>query len=235
MSTLWGAFTIKKNAAKFDSDGFEILDNFISPMEVELLKDAVGKSKLDAAKGGIRNAEKLFPDINSLATSDKMIAAAQNYLKGSPNFVRAILFDKTPDNNWLVSWHQDKTIAISEITEIDGWGPWTIKDGINHVQPPLVVLNDTITFRLHLDDTTKENGCLRVLPGSHQLGILAASDVANYAATQVPVDCEAKAGSALVMRPHLIHASSKAKKLENRRVIHIEYSGYQLTNGLNWV
>ena len=219
----------------FDQTGFKLIQNFLSIGEIDALSSTIESHAMNNAKGGIRNAEKVFPAVNKLATSDKLIQAARPYLTGRPNFVRAILFDKSPTNNWLVSWHQDKTVAISEKMEKEGWGPWTVKDSVNHVQPPLQVLDDMVTFRLHLDDTTKENGCLRVLSGSHRHGILAASDVASYTKTQVAVNCEARAGDALVMRPHLLHASRKAANPKRRRVLHIEYSGYQLPNGLSWV
>lgn len=141
-----------------DSDGFEVLENFISPDEVASLIASVQGDKLGVARGGIRNAEKKFPAINDLVTSSKLQGSASEYLSAKPNLVRHIFFDKTPENNWLVTWHQDKTIALSGKADIEGWGPWSVKDGTHHVQPPLDVLNNMVTFRIHLDDTTRDNG-----------------------------------------------------------------------------
>ena len=143
-------------------------------------------------------------------TSPKLQGRASEYLSGNPNIVRVILFDKTPENNWLVAWHQDKTIALSGKADIEGWGPWSMKDGTHHVQPPLEVLNNMVTFRIHLDDATPDNGCLRVIRGSHKLGILSVAEISDHVAASEPVECEVKAGTAFVMRPHLLHASSKA-------------------------
>src|SRR5690606_16226043 len=84
--------------------------------------------------------------------------------------VRSILFDKTPDANWKVAWHQDLSIAVRERADVAGYGPWSRKDGVVHVEPPTSVLKRMVTLRLHLDDCNAENGPLRVLPGSHAHG-----------------------------------------------------------------
>ena len=163
-----------------------------------------------------------------------IISKAKSYLSESVGLVRAILFNKTPENNWLVTWHQDRTVAVSDKFDKHEWGPWSIKDEIHHVQPPIEVLAQMVTFRIHLDDTSLENGCLKVLPNSHRLGILDAGAIQAYAQSHEAVVCEAPAGSALAMRPHLLHSSSKAVSPCQRRVLHLEYSSYKLPNGVSW-
>jgi len=91
-----------------------------------------------------------------------------------------------------------------------------------------------VTFRIHLDDTNLENGCLKVHPESQKLGILTQADIQKYIETHTPVICEAKAGSALAMRPHILHASSKAITPSQRRVLHLEYSSFELPDGVEW-
>ena len=221
--------------SNIENDGFEIIEDLLSPTEVAGLIGALQSHQLGAARGGVRNAEKKFEAINDLVISSKLRSRASKYLSGKPNLVRVILFDKTPENNWLVTWHQDKTIALSGKADIEGWGPWTVKDGIHHVQPPLDVLNNMITFRIHLDDTTRDNGCLRVIRGSNKLGILPTAEISDHVAASEPMECAVKSGTAFVMRPHLLHASSKAPQPSNRRIIHVEYSGYELPVGLDWV
>jgi hypothetical protein len=66
--------------------------------------------------------------------------------------VRAIYFDKSSDANWLVPWHQDLTLALRERLESPGFGPWSVKDGIPHVQPPVELLERMLTVRIHFDD-----------------------------------------------------------------------------------
>ncbi|MCC3861653.1 phytanoyl-CoA dioxygenase family protein [Pseudemcibacter aquimaris] len=218
-----------------ETDGYEIIEDFLSKNNINKLITEIEEKNLAPIKGGFRNAEKVFPLIKGIASSRNVIEAARNYLSGEPKFVRAILFNKTSDNNWLVAWHQDKAVTLSEKCEMDGWGPWSIKSGVHHVQPPRAVLDNMITFRIHLDDTPKENGCLKVIKGSHNQGILATAEVVEIAKTSEQSYCEVSAGDCIAMRPLIIHASSKSLKPKNRRVIHLEYTGYDLPEGVNWV
>ena len=82
----------------------------------------------------------------------------------------------------------------------------------------------SIALRLHLDASTKDNGPLRVLPGSHSLGVLSDDEVYDHAKTGDSVECLVGRGGVLAMRPLLIHSSSKAISAEPRRVLHIEYA-----------
>jgi Phytanoyl-CoA dioxygenase (PhyH) len=214
--------------------GYEIVDGFVTQAQIELVTSETQSKEIAFAGGGIRNAEKKYSSIHNLAWSNDLLARANNYLNKPSKLVRAILFNKTEKNNWLVGWHQDKTVAVSREFDAEGWGPWSIKDDVVHVQPPIVVLNQMITFRIHLDDSSQANGCLKVLPKSHELGILDQNDIQEYVQHNRSVICEARSGSALVMRPHILHASSKAKNPSQRRVLHLEYSSFKLPSGISW-
>lgn len=93
--------------------------------------------------------------------------------------VRAILFDKTPGANWSLGWHQDRTIAVRERQDVPGYGPWSRKAGVQHVEPPFAVIEAMVTLRIHLDDVPADNAPLLVVPGSHRLGRLAEPDIAR--------------------------------------------------------
>lgn len=185
-------------------------------------------------KHGVRNAEKKFRSVQKLVDSDLLRDKAKEFLSGSPEIVRVIAFDKTPEKNWLVTWHQDKTVTINKKASIPGWGPWTIKDGIIHVQPEIDVLEDMVTFRIHLDDANESNGCLKVIPKSHRLGILTKQQQDRVIAESKESICPASAGDLLVMRPLLLHSSNKAIAPDHRRILHIEYCSYRLPKGLAW-
>ena len=148
--------------------------------------------------------------------------------------VRGILFDKTPAANWKVAWHQDRSIAVRERREVAGYGPWSVKDGVPHVQPPVGVLAGMLTLRLHLDDCDLDNGPLRVVPGSHRDGILSDAAIATAVTAGTVVNCCLPAGGVLLMRPLLLHASSAAMQPRHRRVIHVEFSADQLPEELSW-
>jgi len=218
----------------FESCGFDIVKSFLSDKQVSLLRDVIKNQKLEPGTGGIREIDTLISEIGDFAKSKQMISQVSRYLSKTPELVRAIYFDKNSENNWLVSWHQDKTVTLSDKVEMSGWGPWSIKKGIHHVQPPLEIMEDMVTIRIHIDDAKKENGCLKVLPGSHKHGLIKTSDILKYVENVKPVYCDVLAGDAVVMRPHILHSSEKAKVIESRRILHFEYSSYELPKGLSW-
>ncbi len=218
----------------FAHDGFELLENFIGEKLLQTLVADIDPLSTEDIKAGLRNADKKLPAVHQLAHSPSLIEKASAYLGGHAVLVRAILFDKNPDHNWLVTWHQDRTVCVSQPIHMAGWGPWTMKDGATHVQPPLEILNQMVTFRIHLDDADQHNGCLRIIPGSHHQGLLTSQQINEVTQSQPAIVCEAKAGTLLAMRPHLLHASSKSTSSKRRRVIHLEYSSYQLPLSLSW-
>ncbi len=215
-------------------DGVEIMRKVISTEQMSSIKYEVDTLQLSTPKYGIRNANKKIKSIDTLAHSAKFQALATEILGEAPQVVRVIYFDKTAEKNWLVPWHQDKTIALNKKTDIEGWGRWSIKDGIDHVQPSIDVLEQMVTFRVHLDDADEENGCLKVIRGSHTLGLLSSETIRELTQNRTIDNCIVQAGDMVIMRPHILHASSKSTHPKHRRIVHIEYSSYALPDGLEW-
>ncbi len=185
------------------------------------------------AAHGIRDVLRKSPLVRSLSRAPWLRAL----LPADMVCVRGILFDKTPEANWLVPWHQDITLCVREPRDIPGYGPWSVKHGVPHVQAPVALLSHMITLRLHLDDATAMNGALRVLPGSQVYGLLDAQAIAAWRARGPEVVCAALAGDVLAMQPLLLHASSKAQSetLAHRRVLHLEFAPREgLAEGLAW-
>jgi ectoine hydroxylase-related dioxygenase (phytanoyl-CoA dioxygenase family) len=91
-----------------------------------------------------------------------------------------------------------------------------------------------LTLRIHLDEAEESNGPLRVIPGSHRHGELSPEEVREFADRVPEVACTGRAGSVLILRPLLLHASSPAKDPAHRRVLHLEYAGCNLPSGLAW-
>ena len=214
--------------------GFYLLHDFFSHEEIAQLNENLPEINKGKKSGGARGVERKSPAIKALISSEKMLSTVSKFLNSKPSFVRAILFNKTVENNWMVSWHQDRTVAVSKKFTMQGWGPWSIKDGMHHVQPPIAVLEQMVTCRLHLDDANKENGCLKVIPNSHQQGILSHAEIQKIIEGFSYVDCDGKAGSMLMMRPHILHASSRVPEPSQRRILHIEYSSFELPHGVFW-
>ncbi|MBL9168973.1 MAG: phytanoyl-CoA dioxygenase family protein [Verrucomicrobiales bacterium] len=172
--------------------------------------------------------------VAELSRSRALLELVRPHLPLEPVCVRAIYFDKSSDTNWAVPWHQDLTLAVRARHEVPGFGPWSTKDGISHVQPPVELLEQMITVRLHLDDADASNGALRVLPGSHRWGRLSAERIQRLRAEQPEFLCLASAGDVLLMRPLLLHASGRSTRGHHRRVLHLEYAGFALPGGLDW-
>jgi ectoine hydroxylase-related dioxygenase (phytanoyl-CoA dioxygenase family) len=133
------------------------------------------------------------------------------------------MFNKSGDVNWLVVWHQDTALPLAKRFQLKGWGPWSKKAGVAYAHAPTEGLSKVVALRVHLDDSTPDNGPLRVIPGSHKLGVLSEDQILKHAKVNSPVECIASKGSVMAMRPLLIHASSKALNNQPRRVLHIEY------------
>jgi ectoine hydroxylase-related dioxygenase (phytanoyl-CoA dioxygenase family) len=134
-----------------------------------------------------------------------------------------------------VPWHQDLTICVADRIEVPGYGPWTIKAGTWNVQPPISILENMLSLRIHLDDCDDSNGALRVLPRTHTLGRLGVERIAEQQRSVEAVSCSAHSGDVVLMRPLLLHASSPASQATHRRVIHIDYSCCRLAGGLQWL
>ena len=213
------------------SDGFEILPSILSQDKIEELRTAL--TSLEIAPGH-RNLMLRIPAVASLASSTAILGRLEKSLGSGCFPVRSIFFDKTPEANWLVPWHQDLSIAVAHRHEVHGYGPWSTKDGVSHVQPPIPILEEMVTLRLHLDDCNEDNGALRVIPKSHRWGRLDATRSAEIRAHEKAAVCVLKAGDALLMRPLLLHASSAAVMPRHRRVIHLEYASRPLPDGLQW-
>jgi ectoine hydroxylase-related dioxygenase (phytanoyl-CoA dioxygenase family) len=202
--------------------GFAILPEVLLPHEAQSLIDELDQSTLRRTKAGIRHALKCSA-VAPLARDPRLIHIAREILGQDALPFRATLFDKSPQSNWLVVWHQDTALPLRERQDTPGWGPWSVKDGVTYAHAPASALCRVVALRIHLDDSTEHNGPLRVLPRTHTQGVLSDDAIHALAAKIEPVDCLAPRGGVLVMKPLLVHASSKSQMEMPRRVLHIEY------------
>jgi hypothetical protein len=222
------------SAYSVDTDGFAMTENFLREQEVaELVDFAEQNLSTEGHRGGVRNLLD-FPRMRSLAESQALRRAVEPILGSSARVVHGILFDKTEEANWKVPWHQDVTIAVDRKIEAEGYGPWSIKSGILHVQPPASVLERMISVRLHLDDCPQENGALRIIPRSHTSGKVDERLIQDIARRSIAVTCAMQRGGILVMWPLLLHASSASSFPGHRRVIHFDYAASELPMGMGW-
>ncbi|MBV9109700.1 MAG: phytanoyl-CoA dioxygenase family protein [Gemmatimonadetes bacterium] len=224
---------------RFEEDGYAVMPSMVDAETIAGLIAA-----LEAADGeGVRRRESVYavrnlleevPAVRDLARSPIVRALVQAVLGPDAFAVRGLLFDKTPDANWKVTWHQDLSIAVREQKDVPGFGAWSEKAGVMHVQPPPSVLERMVTVRVHLDRCGPNNGPVNVIPGSHRGGRLMPVQVQAWRSTKAPVATCTNAGGILLMRPLLLHASSAATEPAHRRVVHLEFAADPLPCGLEW-
>ena len=227
--------------AQLNANGFAIVEGVLSEDEtlrmlaaIERLEGIGSKLRRRGEMFAVRNLFDVVPQIAKLATSDKLRALLEPILGNQFMPVRGILFDKVPEANWKVPRHQDVTIAVQEKIEVEGFGPWTTKAGVIHVQPPASVLEHMLSVRLHLDPCPATNGALRVIPGSHLRGRIPEEKLPAIRIAIPEHVCEVGLGGALLMRPLLLHASSPSQNVAHRRVIHLDFASIQLPSGMRW-
>jgi hypothetical protein len=148
--------------------------------------------------------------------------------------VRVLFFEKTPGSNWAVPWHQDRTIAVKEQIDIEGYGPWSSKAGIVHVEPPISILQGMLSLRLFMDDCVEGDGPLEVAIGSHRYGRVPAGEVSDIARKSSIFIATGRAGDMLAMKTLAIHRSKRASLPTRRGTLHVDYAAVDLPAPLEW-
>ena len=219
--------------------GFAIVDNVFTDEEINDLLLTI--SQADTSKPTFCKTNDLFAIRQFLkevpASVDKVFTDKLNNfiskLFGDEYFVvKSIYFDKPENSNWFVSYHQDLTISVDKKIDLEDFGPWTTKQNQFAVQPPLDILQDNFTIRIHLDNTNEENGALKVIPKSHLKGIYRPETIDWTIETETT--CCVKKGGIMFMKPLLLHSSSRTTNNKKRRVLHIEFSRSLLPDNLHW-
>ena len=203
--------------------GYAIIPAVLFSEEVEKLAADLQSQQLPRSRAGVRHMLSVSC-VAQIAHDLRLLGLAQEILGRNAFPFRATLFDKSSDSNWLITWHQDTALPLVQKREMPGWGPWSIKQNVTYAHAPAVTLEQVIALRLHLDDSTEENGPLRIVPGSHRHGVLSDQEVGTAVASAETVTCIVPQGGIILMRPLIIHASSKSRSSAPRRLLHIEYA-----------
>ena len=188
----------------------------------QILDEDIRRSPM-RSRAGLRHAM-LFGSVRMIARCPQVKQLACEVLGRRAFPFRATIFDKSSEANWLVVWHQDTALPLRHQSEVSGWGPWSTKQGIPYAHAPAEVLSQILALRIHMDDSAADNGPLRVLPGTHALGVLSDDRIHELANEIAAVDCVVPKGGVMAMRPLLVHASSKSRTEAPRRVLHVEYA-----------
>lgn len=212
-----------EGAGSLSDPGFSIHHALFDRTSIRRVASALERADLLRTRGGARHVLSV-PEVRRLAHSSSLLEIAGSFLRSHPFPFRATLFDKSSRSNWLVAWHQDTALPVCREVAAPGWGPWSTKGGVLHAIAPASALARVVALRIHLDDCRSENGPLRVLPATHLTGVLTRGQIEHLAASIPAVECLTSVGGVVAMRPLVVHASSKARSAEPRRVLHIEFA-----------
>ena len=216
---------------QFEADGVAIVPNVLHESECERIAALIGPVR--SASGGTRC---LLTEVWCAGLARQLLrhSALSHLFAPGLAAVQCTYFEKSALRNWLVPLHQDLSIPVAE--RVDTLGPtgWATKQGSLFVHAPNSLLASLVAVRVHLEPCMQQDGPLRVVPGSHRYGRLTPEAAARLRSETGETTCAVGAGSALVMRPLVLHSSSKATGSSRRRVLHFLLGPRELTHGLRW-
>lgn len=215
--------------AHFSREGFAVVPGVLDDTRCDLLASQVDS---EASSGARQLLERSW--CRALAEELRRHSVLRDVLPINSVAVQCTFFDKSPTRNWLASLHQDLSIPVRARIEAAECSGWSEKEGVVFVQPPVETLEQLVAVRVHIDACPEESGTLRVVPGSHGYGRLGGPSAAALRDGRGEVVVAAERGGALVMRPLILHASSKSSAPQPRRVLHFVFGPAQLPFGLEW-
>jgi len=150
-------------------------------------------------------AWRIAPGFHDLLWNPAFVMPAAQLLDGPVRFWHDQLFCKPAQHGGVVAWHQD-------------YSYWTRTQPMAH-----------LSCWIGLDDSTRENGCVYYVPGSHRWNLLPITGLADdmHAIRSVltpgqqdqfkPVPIELKAGECSFHHPLMVHGSFENRSNRPRR------------------
>jgi hypothetical protein len=235
-----------KSAAQLrqlEEDGYTLVPRVLADSEVEAIRAGLSaalaapeqSASIRSQSGSVyaaRNVLAVWPPAAQVWRVLPLAKLLRTALGKGFGLVRALYFDKPPDQTWALPWHKDLTIAVrdNQLPSRQFSKP-TRKAGVPHVEAPRVTLDGMLTARIHLDRVTEENGPLRVIPGSHR-------DGKEFRLGDVPPRAVlAEPGDVLLMRPLVVHCSNRShpETDRHRRILHLEFAASpELPDAFAW-
>jgi ectoine hydroxylase-related dioxygenase (phytanoyl-CoA dioxygenase family) len=150
-------------------------------------------------------AWRIKPAFHDILWNPAFVMPASQLLEGGVRFWHDQLFCKPARHGGVVAWHQD-------------YSYWTRTEPMQH-----------LTCWIALDDSTRDNGCLQYIPGSHRWPLLPITGLAGNMDEILtvlsdeqkrqfqPVAIELKAGEAAFHHPLMVHGSYENRTDRPRR------------------
>ena len=199
---------------QFEAEGFVLFPNVL---DVELIAEASDHVAWLQKKNPTLRPEQLGHTLMTkdafwvrLISDDRLLDIAQKFIGPNIALFASHYISKPPFDGQPVLWHQDGSY-------------WPLD--------PMEV----VTLWLAVDDSLPENGCMRVIPGTHREALQEMkrrTDVASVLGSGIDdsavdesraVDCMLKAGGVSVHHPNIIHGSSANHSPRRRCGLTIRY------------
>lgn len=206
-------------------DGFTIVPKFIDHEKINALTSELLSisNDQDVVLRNHPNLSHLSREVKRLSEEDELLELIKHVLEQQGvsrqksdckkvqelTLLRSTLMDKPANARLMrVGWHQDT---------------FNQKGANKRVLMP--DYNQVIVVRIHLDPSTKQNGCLSFLPRSQKLGVLSKAQLLQAVRDneQQRIVCETGVGDVLLFDPLVVHSSLTNESGMPRRVIHFEY------------
>lgn len=225
---------------ELEDNGYSIISSLFSNIEVTQILNCIENAHQDGNSFlktkdlfAIRQFVNNVPLLTHLLFNENLTELISCCSESEYFLTKAIYFDKPSASNWFVAYHQDLSISVDQKANLDNYNNWTFKKGQYGVQPPIEILEDTITVRIHLDKTSEHNGALKVIPKSHLKGIIR-KESKDWTLDNEYI-CEVDKGGVMLMKPLTLHASNRTTDGKRRRVIHLEFNKHLLEEPLSWL
>jgi|HubBroStandDraft_2_1064218.scaffolds.fasta_scaffold24335_2 hypothetical protein len=114
-------------ATEVERDEYGLVHDVCDADQVGAILSGLENVNIARSRAGIRHVMSQSAVAN-VARSTQMMTIARSVLGSTAVPFRATLFDKSPESNWLVAWHQDTALPLQKKREVEGWGPWSTKE-----------------------------------------------------------------------------------------------------------
>ncbi len=215
-----------QHKSNLNQKGFSIIENIFDNVELNKIIEFIKDNNFDFSERQLLNR---YPEVEEMIFQNGKFKELYNSICDNSYFLsKAIYFNKPSKSNWFVSYHQDLSISVKNREESKGFTSWTNKNKQLGVIPPIEILENIITFRIHLDKADNTNGGLKVISNSHKEGIIRIDENFNKSDLGKEILCEVEKGGVMLMKPLLLHSSSKSIFENDRRVIHLEFCNQEI-------
>ncbi len=224
------------NSEQFEfwkENGYLVVENMFSAAEVESLRESAGRLSARAdgltestdrfilhtfGDGGgqpvvqqIAEPHELGGEWMALARDSRILDTVESLIGPNIQLYYSMMMMKPPRQGSRAPWHQDFAFFVHDRASL-------------------------VACQVYLDDSTLENGCVRVVPGSHKAGLLnhfdgdeftemVQGDTSAFDAQEVALPV--KAGGAAFWHCMTLHSSHPNTSEHPRRAVVFEYKDVQ--------